>query len=130
MSRPVAIPKPLRPLGIAVSAWIGLSLAIGASGSEGGRGRAAERPRRVSQQQIEELMRLEKGYDPTVTTNGPRFQAAVMLRLARQAAALDSSGPPLLIDHAHTGAALIETYASVRRVSGPADAPAKRPSCS
>ncbi|MFV1981469.1 MAG: hypothetical protein ACC655_09980 [Rhodothermia bacterium] len=40
---------------------------------------------------------LPKGYDPTATTNGGRFFAEVVLRLAREAHSRNPDGPPLLI---------------------------------
>lgn len=55
--------------------------------------------RKVTQAEILNAMLLEEGYDPTATTNVARFQAAVVLRLARDAHKIHPYGPPLLIGH-------------------------------
>ena len=44
-------------------------------------------------------MQSQTGYDPTATTNVARFQAQVVLLLAREAHSVDPQGPPLLIKH-------------------------------
>jgi hypothetical protein len=48
------------------------------------------------------------GYDPTATTNGARFQAEVLLRLARKARERDPDGPPLLLGHKEWFGAFLE----------------------
>ena len=53
-------------------------------------------------------MRPCTGYDPTATTNGPRFQAEVLLRLARQARAQDPDGPPFFVGHEEWFEAFLE----------------------
>lgn len=53
----------------------------------------------VTRQELINAMRLQKGYDPTATTNVPRFQGQVILQLARWARDCEPNGPPLLIDH-------------------------------
>lgn len=50
----------------------------------------------VSQHEILEAMRIPVGYDPTATTNAARFQADVLLHLARQAKARDPIQPLFL----------------------------------
>lgn len=52
----------------------------------------------VSRDVLVEAMRNEQGYDVTVTSNGVRFQAGVLLYLARHALNQDSLDGPLLID--------------------------------
>lgn len=61
-------------------------------------------PRYVPREEILSAMKACEGYDPTATTNGARFQAEVLLRLARRAA----DGPPLLIGHAEWFSAFLE----------------------
>lgn len=53
--------------------------------------------RAVSRAEVVDAMKHCKGYDPTATTNGARFQAEVLMHLARQARARDPEGPPLLV---------------------------------
>lgn len=53
----------------------------------------------VSRREMLEAMRLQIGYDPTATTNAARFQAEVLLYLARQAKARDPTGLPLFLRH-------------------------------
>ena len=57
-------------------------------------------PRSVGQDEILAAMNACQGYNVTATTNGPRFQAEVLLRLARQGRAERPDGPELLIGHA------------------------------
>lgn len=57
-------------------------------------------PRALGQQEILEAMNASQGYNVTATTNGPRFQAEVLMRLARKARAEQPDGPGLLIGHA------------------------------
>lgn len=56
--------------------------------------------RPVSTTEILEAMQGSQGFDPTATTNGARFQAETLLRLARQARARDPEGTPLFIGRA------------------------------
>ena len=54
----------------------------------------------VGRSEVLEAMRQHYGdYDPTATTNGARFQAEVLLYLARQAMEHDPDGLPLFIGH-------------------------------
>jgi hypothetical protein len=55
--------------------------------------------RPVGRDEILAAMRASQGFDPTATTNGARFQAEVLLRLARAAQAR-GSGAPLFLGHA------------------------------
>ena len=57
-------------------------------------------PRLVSHQEILDAMNASQGYNVTSTTNGPRFQAEVLMRLARKARVEHPDGPDLLIGHA------------------------------
>jgi hypothetical protein len=68
---------------------------------------AAEAPAVVSPAALREAMSAIKGYDPTATTNGARFQAEVLVALARQARSRDPGGPPLFIGHADWFAAFL-----------------------
>ena len=61
---------------------------------------AATPPRVLSREEILAAMSASQGYDVTVTTNGPRFQAEVLMRLARKAQAEHPDGPDLLVGHA------------------------------
>jgi hypothetical protein len=63
---------------------------------------AAERfgARVVERDEILEAMRQSRGYELTSTTNGPRFQSEVILRLAATAAARDPGRQPLFVGHA------------------------------
>ena len=54
---------------------------------------------RVSTQDILEAMQSQSGYDPTVTTNVARFQAEVLLSLAKEAMVKHSAGTALFIGH-------------------------------
>ena len=69
---------------------------------------AAGAVRVVPREQILEAMKASQGFDPTATTNGARFQAEVLLRLARQARARDAEGPPLFFGHAEWFEAFLE----------------------
>lgn len=53
----------------------------------------------VERDEILEAMKQATGYSLTATTNGPRFQSDVILRLARDAAARDPRRQPLFIGH-------------------------------
>ena len=68
---------------------------------------AAETARPVSQEEMLEAMRASRGFDPTATTNGARFQAEVLLFLARRARARQADGPPLFLGHAEWFAAFL-----------------------
>ena len=62
---------------------------------------AAERfgARVVERDEILEAMKRSTGYTLTATTNGPRFQSEVLLRLVRDAAAHDPARQPLFVGH-------------------------------
>lgn len=53
----------------------------------------------VSRQEIRAAMAGSQGYNLLATTNGPRFQSEVVLRLARQAQASDPQRTPLFLGH-------------------------------
>jgi hypothetical protein len=61
-------------------------------------------PRNVSREEILNAMKACDGYDLSATTNGARFQAEVLLRLAR----LAPDGPPLVLGHAEWFSAYLE----------------------
>lgn len=65
-------------------------------------------PRGIGHPEILTAMRACQGYDVTATTNGARFQAEVLLRLARQARAERPDGPGLFIGHAEWFSAFLE----------------------
>ena len=65
-------------------------------------------PRSIDRAEVLDAMKACQGYDVTATTNGARFQAEVLLRIARQARAERPSGPALLIGHADWFAAFLE----------------------
>jgi hypothetical protein len=54
----------------------------------------------VGPEEILAAMQRSQGFDPTATTNGARFQAEVILVLARERRDRDPLGPPLFIGHA------------------------------
>src|SRR5688500_11597636 len=62
---------------------------------------AAERfgARVVERDEILQAMQKSRGYDLTATTNGPRFQSEVLLRLAAGAEARDPRRQPLFVGH-------------------------------
>lgn len=62
---------------------------------------AAERhgARMVERDEILQAMKESRGYDLTVTTNGPRFQSEVLLRLVGAAEVRDPRRQPLFIGH-------------------------------
>lgn len=62
---------------------------------------AAERfgARVVERDEILQAMKQSRGYNVTATTNGPRFQSEVLLRLASDAEARDPQRQPLFIGH-------------------------------
>jgi hypothetical protein len=62
----------------------------------------------IHREEILAAMRASVGFDPSATTNGARFQAEVLLRLAREAAATDGSGRPLFLSHADWFSAYLE----------------------
>jgi hypothetical protein len=53
----------------------------------------------VTQDEILQAMKQATGYSLTATTNGPRYQSEVILRLATEAAARDPGKQPLFIGH-------------------------------
>lgn len=59
----------------------------------------APTPQSVRSDEILAAMKRSQGFDPTATTNGARFQAEVLLALARDRRARDPSGPPFFIGH-------------------------------
>ncbi len=65
-------------------------------------------PRAIDRVEVLNAMKACQGYDVTATTNGARFQAEVLLRIARQARAERPNGPALLIGHADWFAAFLE----------------------
>lgn len=60
----------------------------------------APAPQSVGSAEILAAIERSQGFDPTATTNGARFQAEVLLVLARDRRARDPLGLPLLIGHA------------------------------
>ena len=69
---------------------------------------ASESSRVVTREEMVEAMRACQGYDPTATTNGARFQAEVVLCLARKAREIHPEGPPLFLGHAEWFSAFLE----------------------
>jgi hypothetical protein len=65
-------------------------------------GRAVPRP------EILAAMRASQGFDPGATTNGPRFQAEVLLRLLRDSQARDPEAGHLFVGHADWYYAFLE----------------------
>src|SRR5262245_48665413 len=55
--------------------------------------------RAVSREEILTAMQGSQGFEPSATTNGARFQAEVLLRLARDAEARDPARPPVFVGH-------------------------------
>jgi hypothetical protein len=55
--------------------------------------------RTVGQQEIADAMAESRGFDLRATTNGPRLQSEVLLRLVERAAAADPQHRPLFIGH-------------------------------
>ncbi len=53
----------------------------------------------VGRQELVKTMGRHGAYDPTATTNGARFQAEVLLHLARTAKDRDPEGSPLFVGH-------------------------------
>jgi hypothetical protein len=60
---------------------------------------AAEAQARVPREQILAAMKATQGFDPTATTNGARFQAEVLFRVARAARAASPGVGLLLLRH-------------------------------
>lgn len=56
-------------------------------------------PHSVGREEILAAMERSQGFDPAATTNGARFQAEVLLGLARDRRARDPAGLPLFIGH-------------------------------
>jgi len=73
----------------------------------------------VSRDQILEAMMRTHGFDPATTTNGPRFQAEVVLRLARDARAHDPEARPLFIGHAEWFSAFLARTQLVTETAPP-----------
>ena len=59
----------------------------------------AQAPQPVGVEAIHAAMQHSRGYSLQATTNGPRFQAEVLLRLAAEAEAADPQRRPLFIGH-------------------------------
>ena len=68
----------------------------------------------VSRTEIVEAMRQCGDYDPTVTTNGVRFQGEIILYLARKARARDPQGLPLFIGYEDWFRAFMEVTARTK----------------
>jgi hypothetical protein len=64
--------------------------------------------RTVSQEEIAEAMAASQGYNLLATTNGPRFQSEVVLRLARRASERDAGRTPLFLGHGEWFRAYLE----------------------
>jgi hypothetical protein len=62
----------------------------------------------VSRAEILAAMRLCRGFDPTATTNAPRFQAEVLLRLLRASPLADPAAAHLFLDHGDWFTAYLE----------------------
>ena len=77
----------------AAAVFFCLAAAAGSGGAERHGARVASRD------EILAAMRQSQGYDIFSTTNGPRFQSEVILRLAADAAARDPGRQPLFIGH-------------------------------
>jgi len=67
-----------------------------------------EEPSRVSFEEIRAAMAQIRGYDFLATANGGRFQAEVLLSLARSAQEKRPQGPPLLVGHDEWFRALLQ----------------------
>ncbi len=65
-------------------------------------------PRSIDRTEVLSAMKACQGYDVTATTNAARFQAEVLLRLARQARAERPNGAALLIGHAEWFSAFLD----------------------
>jgi hypothetical protein len=65
-------------------------------------------PRKLTHEELVAAMKESRGYEITATTNGPRFQAEVLMRLARKARAEHPEGPELLVGHAEWYTAFLE----------------------
>jgi hypothetical protein len=74
--------------------------------------------RTVPRPEILAAMRASQGFDPAATTNGPRFQAEVLLRLLRDSQARDPEAGHLFVGHADWYHAFLE-----RTGKTPAEAP-------
>ncbi len=62
----------------------------------------------VSRAEILTAMRSSKGFDPTATTNGPRFQAEFLLQLLRASSGAGPERVHLFVDHRDWYAAYLE----------------------
>ncbi len=69
---------------------------------------SADGVRVVSREEILEAMRHSQGYALTATSNGPRLQAEVLLRLIRGAEATDAQRRPLYVGHREWYEAFLE----------------------
>lgn len=69
---------------------------------------AAEAQARVPREQILAAMAATRGFDPTATTNGARFQAEVLFRVARAARASSPTTGLLLLRHDDWFSAFLE----------------------
>ena len=76
-----------------LNAWAGILAILGAAPTPG------HPVRPVTRAEMIEAMGRSQGYDPTATANGARFQAEVLLHVARPARERDPGGPPLFLDH-------------------------------
>ena len=76
-----------------LSAWAGILAILGAAPTPG------HPVRPVTRAEMIEAMGRSQGYDATATANGARFQAEVLLHIARGARERDPGGPPLFLDH-------------------------------
>lgn len=72
---------------------LGLLLLIAGAGEARAAGRV------VSRAELLAAMRASRGFDPTATTNNPRFQAEVLLQLLRSAASADPEAAHLFLGH-------------------------------
>ena len=78
-----------------LNGWAGLLAILGAAFSLP----PGHPVRPVTRAELIEAMERSQGYDPTATANGARFQAEVLLHLARRARERQPDGPPLFLDH-------------------------------
>lgn len=81
----------LRLRAVTVAALLAVPIAVRAAAPAG--------VRVVSQQEIAEAMAESRGFDLLATTNGPRLQSEVLLRLVRRAEGADPLRTPLFIGH-------------------------------
>jgi hypothetical protein len=105
-----AVAVSLREIIGTVRRWMRLlvSLAAAAPSLAGGPAEGEEGARVVSREEILAAMRHSQGYALTATSNGPRLQVEVVLRLIRQAEATDPERRPLQIGHREWYEAFLE----------------------